>query len=75
MSSRAPDPAREAGITQREREVLPLVAEGLQNKEIALRLGVSEQTVRNHLSSIYRKLGAGNRTQVTREALRRGILP
>jgi DNA-binding NarL/FixJ family response regulator len=74
LSSRAPDPAAEAGITPRELEILPLVAEGLQNKEIAGQLGVSEQTVRNHLSSIYRKLGASNRTQMTREAQARGIL-
>lgn len=74
LSSRAPDPAAEAGITPRELEVLPLVAEGLQNKEVAARLSVSEQTIRNHLSSIYRKLGSTNRTQMIREARSRGIL-
>ena len=74
LASRAPDPAREAGLTPRELEVLPLVAEGLQNRELASRLGVSEQTVRNHLSNIYRKLGARNRTEMAAEARRRGIL-
>lgn len=74
LAARAPDPAREAGVTPRELEVLPLVAEGLRNKEIAQRLGVSEQTVKNHLGNIGRKLGARNRVQVVAEARRRGIL-
>jgi len=73
LASRAPDPALEAGLTSRELELLPLAAEGLGNRELAARLGVSEQTVRNHLSNIYRKLGARNRTQMAAEARRRGI--
>jgi len=75
LASRTPNPAREAGLTAREIEMLPLIAEGLQNKEIASRLRVSEQTIRNHLSNIYRKLESKNRTQMTAEARRRGILP
>ena len=74
LAARVPDPAREAGLTPREVEVVPLIAEGLQNKEIAQRLGLSEQTVRNHLSSIYRKLDSRNRTQMTAEARRRRII-
>jgi len=73
LASRAPDPALEAGLTSRELELLPLAAEGIGNRELALLLGVSEQTVRNHLSNIYRKLGARNRTQMAAEARRRGI--
>jgi DNA-binding CsgD family transcriptional regulator len=73
-SSRTPDPAADAGIMPRELEVLPLVAEGLQNEEIAGGLGVGQQTVRNH-RGIFRKLGAGNRTQMTREARARGDTP
>jgi DNA-binding NarL/FixJ family response regulator len=73
LASRAPNPALEAGLTSRELEVLPLAAEGLGNRDLASRLGVSEQTIRNHLSNIYRKLGARNRTQMAAEARRRGI--
>lgn len=74
LASQAPDPATAAGLTARERELLPLVADGLLNKQIALELELSEQTVRNHLSSIYRKLGTNNRTQTIAAARRLGIL-
>jgi len=74
LAAAAPSPAARAGLTPRELEMLPLLAEGQRNKEIALQLGVSDQTVRNHLSRMYRKLGAGNRTQVIAEARHRGIL-
>jgi len=52
-----------AGMTQREREVLELVGTGLPNKLIALRLGISEATVKAHLTRIYRQLGVADRTQ------------
>jgi len=74
LAAAAPSPAARAGLTPRELEMLPLLAEGQRNKEIALQLGVGDQTVRNHLSRMYRKLGAGNRTQMIAEARRRGIL-
>jgi DNA-binding NarL/FixJ family response regulator len=74
LALRAPDPAQAAGLTPRELEVLPLLAEGLQNKQIAAQLGLSEQTVKNHLNSIGRKLDASNRTQMVTEARRRGII-
>lgn len=74
MAERAPDPAREAGLTPRELDILPLIAEGLLNKEVAELLGLSLQTVKNHASSISRKLEATNRTRMIVEARRRGII-
>ena len=62
-------------LSKREREVLRLLASGLSNKEIARRLEVETVTVAVHLSSIYRKLGAANRTQAVRIALEHGISP
>ena len=62
-------------LTAREVEVLSLVADGLSNKAIGARLGVSDETVKFHLSSIFGKLGASNRTDAVRQALRRGIVP
>lgn len=50
-------------LTQREREVLALVAEGLANKAVARRLGISEKTVKAHLTSVYGTLGVSDRTQ------------
>lgn len=59
-------------LTPREREVLQLVAEGLANKQIALSLGISEHTVKFHLSSLYTKLGVTSRTEAIRAGARRG---
>ena len=59
-------------LTPREREVLQLAAEGLANKQIALSLGISEHTVKFHLSSLYTKLGATSRTEAIRAGARRG---
>ncbi|KPL79980.1 response regulator transcription factor [Herpetosiphon geysericola] len=53
-------------LTPREKKVLELVAEGLQNKEIADKLGISISTVENHLKAIFPKLGVGNRTEAAR---------
>jgi len=50
-------------LTRREQQVLELIAMGNTNKEIGLKLGISEQTVKNHVNSIYRKLGVRNRAQ------------
>jgi DNA-binding NarL/FixJ family response regulator len=61
-------------LTPREREVLELVAGGLSNKAIAGALGVSDETVKFHLSSIFGKLGASNRTDAVRIALRHGLV-
>jgi|SRR3954452_419488 DNA-binding NarL/FixJ family response regulator len=61
-------------LTPRETQVLELVADGLPNKAIAARLGVSDETVKFHLASVFGKLGASNRTDAVRRALKRGLL-
>jgi DNA-binding NarL/FixJ family response regulator len=61
-------------LTPREVQVVELLAEGLPNKAIAARLGISDQTVKFHLSSISGKLGAANRTDAVRRAVRRGLI-
>ena len=61
-------------LTPREVQVLELLAEGLPNKAIAARLGISDQTVKFHVSSISGKLGARNRTDAVRRAVRRGLI-
>jgi len=60
-------------LSRREREVLGLLASGLSNKEIARRLEVETVTVAVHLTSVYRKLGAANRTQAVRIAMEQGL--
>ncbi len=64
----------EEPLTRREIDVLQLLAEGQPNKSIAARLGVSDQTVKFHVASILSKLGATNRTDAVRRALRRGLI-
>jgi two-component system response regulator DegU len=59
-------------LTQRESEILNLVARGLTNKQIGYLLGISEQTVKNHLTSLLRKIGASDRTQAVVYALKHG---
>jgi len=61
-------------LTPREIQVLELLAEGLPNKAIADRLHISDQTVKFHVSSISGKLGAANRTDAVRRAVRRGLI-
>lgn len=63
-----------SSLTDRELSILKLVAEGLSNMDIANKLFVTEQTVKFHLSNIYRKLGVSNRTEATRHAYRSGII-
>ncbi len=62
-------------LTQREGEILHHVAAGLANKQIAHRLGISERTVKNHLSNIMEKLHVNSRTQAAVYALRSGLVP
>ena len=68
-------PAASPGLTRRELEILQLVAEGHSNAQLAKMLWVTEQTVKFHLSNIYRKLDVSNRTEASRWAQRQGLLP
>jgi DNA-binding NarL/FixJ family response regulator len=61
-------------LTPRERQVLALLAEGLPNKGIASALDISDQTVKFHVAAIIGKLGASNRTDAVRRAVRRGLV-
>jgi DNA-binding NarL/FixJ family response regulator len=71
---RAHDPGGgPGGLSPREREVLALVAEGLPNKRIARRLGISEKTVKAHLTSVFRTIGVDDRTQAAMWAMRNGV--
>lgn len=65
---------RGPAVTVREREILALVAAGRANKEIAANLGISEDTVKRHVSHILEKLNVHDRAQATAEAIRRGII-
>jgi DNA-binding NarL/FixJ family response regulator len=62
-------------LSQREMEILRLIVSGLSNKEIAYQLGISHQTVKNHITTILGKLGVADRTQAAVYALRRGWVP
>jgi two-component system, NarL family, response regulator LiaR len=66
----AGDPGTPDSLTPREREVVGLIARGRSNKRIALELGISEKTVKTHVSSILGKLGLTDRTQVALHAVR-----
>jgi len=69
------DTATRVPLTERERTVLAAVARGERNKEIALRLGVTDHTIKAHLSSIYTKLDVDSRASAVAKALEFGILP
>lgn len=66
------EPQSRGPLTEREAEVLGLLSRGLANKQIAMQLGISEHTVKFHVSSIYTKLNVTNRTEAVREGLRGG---
>ena len=70
----ADDDEPQEALTPREVQVLELLAEGLPNKAIAVRLNISDQTVKFHVSAICGKLGAVNRTDAVRRAVRRGLI-
>lgn len=61
-------------LTAREKEVLQQMAEGLANKQIALELGISEHTVKFHLSALYAKLGAASRTEAVKRGIELGLI-
>jgi DNA-binding NarL/FixJ family response regulator len=73
--SNGSEPAIAPHLTDRETEILELVADGHSNGELATMLGVALQTVKYHLSNVYRKLGVSNRTQAARQAELLGLLP
>ena len=61
-------------LTPREIEVLRMMAEGFANKEIALRLSISDHTVKFHISSILGKLGVSSRTEAVTQGIRMGLI-
>jgi DNA-binding NarL/FixJ family response regulator len=73
--SKQPEPDKEkiASLTEREREVIGLVGEGLKNKQIASRLFISETTVTHHLSSVFSKLEVSDRLELIIYAFRHGL--
>jgi DNA-binding NarL/FixJ family response regulator len=76
----APEPTPDtssdaAGLTKREREILTLVAAGHSNARLGRMLWVTEQTIKFHLSNIYRKLGVSNRTEAAARAYALGLIP
>jgi DNA-binding NarL/FixJ family response regulator len=71
----APRPQPLQALTDREREVLVLVAQGLSNQQIADSLVISERTARTHVSNILSKLGVASRTQAALLAIREGVAP
>ena len=78
VAARGPVPAASRlaePLSRRELELLPLIAEGLTNQEIADRLVLSLHTVKAHARTIYAKLGVGSRTQAAARARALGILP
>ncbi len=66
LGGEAPAVSPADGLTQREREVALLVADGLRSREVAERLGIASQTVKSHLKTIFDKLGVRNRVELAR---------
>jgi NarL family two-component system response regulator YdfI len=72
--ARQPAQALAEPLSDRETEVLSLIAEGLSNKIIAYRLNISEHTVKTHVTAILAKMGAASRTEAVAQAIRRGLV-
>jgi DNA-binding NarL/FixJ family response regulator len=70
----APDGTKETVLTNREREILALLADGLVNKQIAARLGISTNTVKTHLELLFDKLGVATRAEAVATGVKRGLL-
>jgi two-component system nitrate/nitrite response regulator NarL len=70
----ATTPSGGKGLTERERQVVQLLSEGLSNKLIADRLGISDHTAKFHVNGVMMKLGASTRTEAVVEAMRRGLI-
>jgi DNA-binding NarL/FixJ family response regulator len=68
-------PEAQDALTERETDVLRLLADGQSNKEIARNLSIGEKTVKTHVSSILAKLGVQSRTQAVLQAMRSGLIP
>ncbi len=71
----APPPRKTYGLTSRELEVVTLITEGCTNRDIATAFGISEETVKRHLTNIFNKLGVGNRLELALFALNHHLLP
>lgn len=71
----APPPRKTYGLTARELEVVNLITEGCTNKDIAKTFGISEETVKRHLTNIFNKLGVGNRLELALFALNHHMMP
>jgi NarL family two-component system response regulator YdfI len=69
-----PEAAEGVVLTEREMQVLTAVARGERNKEIALQLGVTERTIKAHLTNVYNKLGVDSRAAAVSVGMQRGIL-
>jgi DNA-binding NarL/FixJ family response regulator len=74
VSARLLEHVAGAKLTRREDEILDLLGKGLRNRELGQVLGVSEDTVKTHLKSLFRKLGVSDRAEAVREAMRRGFI-
>lgn len=66
--------AQSVSLTNREREILALLADGLGNKQIATRLGISTNTVKTHLELLFEKIGVRSRAEAVATGVRRGLL-
>jgi len=73
-SAAGEEASADALLTNRERQVLGLLADGLRNKQIAARLGISTNTVKTHLELLFDKLSVSSRTEAVATAARRGLL-